>query len=494
MRISLRTVFFMLCGLLGGLYLLSVYGALGRTLTQQPNVHSPQKPNEHSPEQQRRQKAVRVAMQHAWHGYRTHAFGHDELQPLTQSGNIRWGNWSISLLDALDSLKLMELHTEYAEAKAHVRNIDFTRSPHGFTISVFEMTIRALGGLLGAYELDHDPLLLQKAEEVGRTLARAFDTPTGLPYSQLDVNNPKLSGAGMASLAEAGTMQLEFKQLAQVSGKREFWDMAERVSDVLEAGSRTHTGLYPMYISVLTGQYAKWTEYTVGAMADSFYEYMLKQYIMHGDDKYRTRYIASVDAITSTLVGRTKGNLAFVGRLANDGRLVREMEHLACFYPGLLALGAQVLDRPQDLLLAEELTHTCFVAYNMTATGLGPEHVYFIEDGGLGISPSDSRYMLRPETVESLFVMYRITGDQKYQEWGWQIFESIEQYARVEHGYAALVNVLQTNMTSNLEDSMESFFLAETLKYLYLLFSPPTVLPLDEYVFTTEAHPFRIIK
>ncbi|KAJ2126927.1 Mannosyl-oligosaccharide 1 2-alpha-mannosidase mns2 [Coemansia sp. RSA 921] len=102
--------------------------------------------------------------------------------------------------------------------------------------------------------------------------------------------------------------------------------------------------------------------------------------------------------------------------------------------------------------------------------------------------------MLRPETVESLFVMYRITGDQKYQEWGWQIFESIEQYARVEHGYAALVNVLQTNMTSNLEDSMESFFLAETLKYLYLLFSPPTVLPLDEYVFTTEAHPFRIIK
>ncbi|KAJ2273226.1 hypothetical protein EV176_003391, partial [Coemansia sp. RSA 451] len=311
MRISLRTVFFMLCGLLGGLYLLSVYGALGRTLTQQPNVHWPQKPNEHSPEQQRRQKAVRVAMQHAWHGYRTHAFGHDELQPLTQSGNIRWGNWSISLLDALDSLKLMELHTEYAEAKAHVRNIDFTRSPHGFTISVFEMTIRALGGLLGAYELDHDPLLLQKAEEVGRTLARAFDTPTGLPYSQLDVNNPKSSGAGMASLAEAGTMQLEFKQLAQVSGKREFWDMAERVSDVLEAGSRTHTGLYPMYISVLTGQYAKWTEYTVGAMADSFYEYMLKQYIMHGDDKYRTRYIASVDAITSTLVGRTKGNLAF---------------------------------------------------------------------------------------------------------------------------------------------------------------------------------------
>ncbi|KAJ2842319.1 hypothetical protein IWW36_005950, partial [Coemansia brasiliensis] len=180
--------------------------------------------------------------------------------------------------------------------------------------------------------------------------------------------------------------------------------------------------------------------------------------------------------------------------MAKDGRLVREQEHLACFYPGLLALGAQVLDRPQDLVMAEKLAETCFITYNMTETKLGPERVYFIDNGSnqWGIEFSDSRYILRPETLESLFILYRVTGNTKYQEWSWQIFEAIEKYARVDTGgYAAIVDVRKANVQDNYEDSMESFFLAETLKYLYLIFGPVDTLPLDKYVFNTEAHPFR---
>ncbi|KAJ2842614.1 hypothetical protein IWW36_005842, partial [Coemansia brasiliensis] len=264
-RISLHGLFYLLCGLLGGLYLLNIYGIL-----EQPPVH------EEAPSvNKQRQLAVRQAMQHAWHGYRTYAFGKDELQPLTQSANLRWGNWSISLLDALDTLKLMNMDKEYHEAKQHVRHIDFTKSLDYYDVRVFEMIIRALGGLLGAYELDPDPLLLAKAEEVGRTLARAFDTPTGLPYASIDISLETVRGPYRICLAEAGTMQLEYKKLAKLTNNREYWRMAERVSDVLEAGSRKHRGLYPMDISVLTGQYFE-SDYSVGAAADSFYEYLLK--------------------------------------------------------------------------------------------------------------------------------------------------------------------------------------------------------------------------
>ncbi|KAJ2827557.1 hypothetical protein IWW50_001833 [Coemansia erecta] len=433
-------------------------------------------------------------MKHAWDGYRSHAFGKDELQPLTQTGNTRWGGWAITLLDSLDTLYLMGLRDEYNEAKDHVRGIDFTKSPRGFQIQVFEMVIRALGGLLGAYELDHDPVLLHKAAEVAQTLARAFETPTGLPHGILDLNDPARPASPTVSLAEAGTMQLEFKALSRATGERRYWEMAERVSDALDAGNRTRGALFPMYVHVESGRYEGGSDYTVGAHADSFYEYLLKQYIMHGEPKYRERYVASVEAVVESLVGRTQGGLAFVGRRPGDGgRLVAEMEHLACFYPGLLALGARVLDRPQDLRVAEELARTCYAMYQTTPTGLSPEIAYFTP-GTPDILPTDPRYILRPETIESLFILYRITGDRKYQDWGWRIFESIERFTRVEHGYAAVVDVMKTNMTGNREDSMESFFLAETLKYLYLLFSPTNVLSLDEYVLSTEAHPFRIMK
>ncbi|KAI9468356.1 hypothetical protein H4R22_002063 [Coemansia sp. RSA 1290] len=434
-------------------------------------------------------------MQHAWSGYRTYAFGKDELQPLTQSSNLRWGNWSISLLDALDTLKLMDMDKEYQEAKQFVRHIDFTKSLDYYDVRVFEMIIRALGGLLGAYELDPDPLLLAKAEEVGQSLARAFDTPTGLPYASIDLGAKTIRGPYRICLAEAGTMQLEYKKLAKLTNNRKYWKMAERVSDVLEAGKRNHQGLYPMDISVLTGQYFE-SDYSVGAAADSFYEYLLKQYVLEKDPKYRKRYETAVDFIHERLVGQTSSGLTFIGRMSKDGRLIREQEHLACFYPGLLALGAQVLDRPQDLVTAEKLAETCFITYNMTETKLGPERVYFMDNGSnrWGIEFSDSRYILRPETLESLFILYRVTGNRKYQEWSWQIFEAIEKYARVETGgYAAILDVRKTG-GDNYEDSMESFFLAETLKYLYLIFAPVDMLPLDKYVFNTEAHPLRVHK
>src|SRR5690606_25751484 len=156
----------------------------------------------------------------------------------------------------------------------------------------------------------------------------------------------------------------------------------------------------------------------------------------------------------------------------------------------------------EDLRIARELTHTCYQMYNVTKTGLAPEIAYFNTQessndvrGDMSrdiiIKPQDAHNLQRPETVESLFIMYRITGEEIYREWGWQIFESFRKHTAVnggKDGYSSINNV--NVVPPPFRDNMESFWLAETLKYLYLLFSPSDLLPLDKVVFNTEAHPF----
>ncbi|RYR36357.1 hypothetical protein Ahy_A10g051335 isoform C [Arachis hypogaea] len=193
-----------------------------------------------------------------------------------------------------------------------------------------------------------------------------------------------------------------------------------------------------------------------------------------------------------------------------------------CFLSGTLALGAtKGLTREQamknnmlnfedleNMKLAEDLAKTCFEMYAVTSTGLAPEIAYFHTeeyseqdlDGGnksseyvndIIIKPADRHNLLRPETVESLFVLYRITEDPKYREWGWQIFEAFEKYTKVDTGgYCSLDDV--TSIPPHKRDKMETFFLGETLKYLYLLFADSSLIPLDKFVFNTEAHPIPI--
>jgi len=148
--------------------------------------------------------------------------------------------------------------------------------------------------------------------------------------------------------------------------------------------------------------------------------------------------------------------------------------------------------------MAKELMTTCYHMYNTTTTGLSPEIVYFNEglyenvNSDIVIQPRDAHNILRPETVESPFYLFRLTGDRMYQEWGWNIFVAFEEHCRVDHGgYSGLVDVMSP--TSERINKMESFFLGETLKYLYLLFAPENALSLDDYVFNTEAHPLPII-
>lgn len=109
-----------------------------------------------------------------------------------------------------------------------------------------------------------------------------------------------------------------------------------------------------------------------------------------------------------------------------------------------------------------------------------------------GSQPRDQHSLLRPETVESLFVLWRLTRDPQWRERGWAIFTSLRRHARLEGGGYASVESVEELPVRHRDGPMESFWLAETLKYLYLLFCDDDVLPLDKWVFTTEGHPLPV--
>ena len=242
------------------------------------------------------------------------------------------------------------------------------------------------------------------------------------------------------------------------------------------------------------------TSYSVGGNTDSFYEYLLKQYLLSNKSEdfevYVTKFKIAVKSIRKHLVGNSNG-VYYFGKLQN-GELRPTMDHLSCFMPGLLILTIIELgDDPSPdpslgwggrsgglFQLANKTLQTCVDTYK-TPTGLSPENVIFNHGS---ILPGNQQSLLRPETVESLFYMYRYTGDESYREMSIQIFNSIVSCCRTpDGGFSSLASVLSKDSK---RDEMESFFTAETLKYIFLTSSESTFIPLKDFVFNTEGHPF----
>jgi mannosyl-oligosaccharide alpha-1,2-mannosidase len=172
------------------------------------------------------------------------------------------------------------------------------------------------------------------------------------------------------------------------------------------------------------------------------------------------------------------------------------MDHLACFAAGMLGLGAHTsagttgqANRERDLQSAKALAYTCYQMYARQPTGISPEYVEFRAGHDLQVPARAAFYILRPEVAESLFIMHQLTGNPIYREWAWNMFQAIEKHCKTTYGYGHHPDVRNPNAQA--EDHMESFFLAETLKYLYMVQSPDHPISLEKFVFNTEAHPLR---
>lgn len=457
---------------------------------------------------------------YAWNAYKKSAWGKDTLRPLSHSYET-WFDMGLTILDSLDNLIIFGLKEEFEEATKWVKN-ELTFDRNIDYVNLFECTIRVLGGLLSAHTLSAEPIFYEKAVDIGDRLLSAWtQSQTDIPLSDINPytrkSRPPRWGSD-SSTSEVTTVQLEFRELALLTNDSKYSRPARKtskhVSKLVNEQSNHH--FVQMMINPHSGRMNKQGTITFGARTDSYYEYLLKQWIQSNgdarDEWLLNDYLVAMEDLRDHLIKVTSGpeKLTFVAELQGGkfNNIHPKMDHLVCFLPGTLALGHFFAEQSSlsyskkipewHLELAEELARTCYFMYSSFETGLPPEIVYFDMDSHareIYVKPLDAFSLLRPESVESWFYLYRITKKQIYRDYGWAYFTALKKYARVDgslgEGFASVNNV--DSKSSSKKDKMESFFMAETLKYLFLLFSDDDeLLPLDKFVFNTEAHPMLI--
>ncbi|KAF1930161.1 glycoside hydrolase family 47 protein [Didymella exigua CBS 183.55] len=472
----------------------------------------------------RRQAAVKTTFERSWKAYKDYAWKQDELLPISGGLKTTFGGWGATLVDSLDTLWVMGLRDGFNEAVQAVTEIDF--SPEDGELNMFETTIRYLGGLLAAYDLTDckDGRLLEKVMELGDMIYMSFDTPNRMPITRWSAKKAAAgepqSAAAQGIIAELASFSLEFTRLSQLTGDMRYYDAVTRITAVLaeQQNSTKISGLWPVGVNVQKPDLTTDNLFSLGTMADSAYEYLGKTYqLLHSTgataSQYANMYSSAMDAVITHLLFRPKTPdnadilMPAAGRVNDRGTvdLDHTAQHLACFAGGMLALGSKLLGNTSHLDYGRKVTEACIWSYTHAPNGIMPEMFrmtpcpthepcdYDQQTSERQQFPgfeqvTDARYMLRPEAIESMFYMYRITGERRYQDIAWSMFEAIEKRTRTGLANAAIKDTSELE----LEDSMESFWMAETLKYFYLIFSEPELLSLDEWVFNTEAHPFRL--
>ena len=413
---------------------------------------------------------VREEVRHAWQGYKQYAWGHDDLAPLS-NGAHDWYASSLLMtpVDALDTLILLGLNDEANEARELVATrLNFDRDIY---VKHFEITIRLLGGLLSSYQLTHDERLLRLADDLGARLLPAFDTPTGLPWVEVNLKTGATRGRESGP-AEAGTLLLEYGTLARLTGKPVYYDKAKRAL-VETYKRRSKLGLVGGGFDIVTGAWTD-TDANVGGGIDSYYEYLWKCWKLFGDKNCYEMWKSSIGAVNAHLADERDGALWYGHFDMNTGaRIKAEYGALDAFFAGLLAYSG-------DIERAARLEESGFRMWQLH--GIEPESLDYST-----LQVTSPGYALRPEIIESAFYLDRLERSPRWRAIGAVMFGEFVRYCRTDAGYAALASVISKQQ----KDSMESFVLAETFKYYWLLFAPRDALDLDQVVFNTEAHPLR---
>ncbi|XP_052131804.1 mannosyl-oligosaccharide 1,2-alpha-mannosidase IA [Frankliniella occidentalis] len=449
---------------------------------------------------QKRDK-VKEMMRHAWDNYVRYAWGRNELRPVSRrahSGSI-FGNAALgaTIVDGLDTLFMMGMMDDFTQGRNWVEDhLDVANM--SIDVSVFETNIRFVGGLLTCYSLTGDVMFRDKAEHIAEKLLPAFQTPTGIPNALINLKtgfskNYAWASGGSSILSEFGTLHLEFSYLSDVTGNHIYREKIDEIRRVLRSTAKPR-GLYPNYLNPKTGKWGQ-QHISMGALGDSFYEYLLKAWIQSNQDDQEAREMFD-EALSNMFIHMLKvspGGLTYFADMKFES-VEHKMDHLACFSGGLLALAAKTQKNEmtdQYRKAAAGITNTCHESYDRSAVKLGPEVFRFTESlEAKALRVSEKYYILRPEVIESYFVLWRTTHDQKYRDWAWEAVQAIEKHCRVPGGYTGLKNVYQDHPVK--DDVQQSFFLAETLKYLYLIFSDDSFFSLDDWVLNTEAHPLPI--
>ncbi|KAK0742423.1 glycoside hydrolase [Apiosordaria backusii] len=468
------------------------------------NLHLP--PYRYHPDP-KRANAVKQAFKLSWEGYYKHAFPHDSLRPVTNGFADDRNGWGASAVDAFSTALIMGEYKIIDQILKYVPEINFNKT--GSEVSLFETTIRYLGGLLSAYDLLTGPLqeyldytprqtsaILEQAKRLADNLKVAFDTPTGIPDNELFFDPPRKKGSTNNGVATIGTLVLEWTRLSDLTGDPQYAKLAQKAEKYLlhprPALGEPFPGLLGSSVNLDTGLFENgaggW-----GGGTDSFYEYLIKMYLYdpHRFEKYKERWVLAADSSIRYLISHptTRPDLTFLAMWRNR-TLHYFSEHLACFNGGNFILGGLTLDEPVYVRFGLDLVSSCYATYSGTLTGIGPE-LFQWQDSHTPLNASNNPgppqeqkrlyeragfwitnggYQLRPEVIESYYYAYRATGEKKYQEWAWEAFVAVNATCRVGSGYSSLADVNKPE-GGGWTDFQESFWFAEVMKYAYLIFA-----------------------
>ena len=435
-------------------------------------------------------EAARDMFYHGYDNYMAKAYPWDELMPLSCKGR-RWdervrgtlddslGGFSTTLVDSLDMLALLGDYAEFRKAVTLVmRDVHFDRNVN---VSVFETNIRVLGGLLSAHMLMTDPNigpllletraseqelqsgtvplpyhgeLLDMALDLGTRLLPAFRTKTGLPSHMVNlkygVPRDDSPQSKETCVAAAGTFILEFGLLSRLSGVSAFETAARNALAGLWS-RRSKLNLLGSTLNVDTGVWQT-SHASIGAGVDSFYEYLMKAYILFGDEEFLKMFDTLYEAVDKHLVMES----GFYQEVSMTTGKKRQsiISSLAAFWPSLQVLRGDVSKAKR--------CHEAF--YSIWKKFDALPDLYNLDSKNLLQYGKD--WPLRPELIESTYHLFKVTRDVKYLKMAEDILQTLQNTSRVPCGYASIANV----KTHRLDDRMDSYFLSETTKYLFLIF------------------------
>jgi hypothetical protein len=405
-----------------------------------------------------------------WKAYQQYAWGFDVLLPLTKDAK----NWYdeplyISPIDAYSTFKVMGLKNEAQRIETYVTDsISFDKDMY---VKVFEVNIRVLGGLLAMYQYTENPNVLAQAKDFADRMLPAFESETGIPHYWVNLKTGDVKG-DTVNVAEAGTYTFEMGILSYYTKDPVYYQIAKHASKAVFE-RRSEIGLVGETINIETGEWIN-TNSHICAGIDSYYEYMYKTWLLFDDPEVKEMWDESILAV-NTYLPEIKDSLLWYRRvdMFTGEKTSSVITLYDAFFPAILAISG-------DVKRAEQLQHT----WKWLWDKYGLEPMVYDYDAH---TPNYPVYDLNPEIIESAFYLYQITGKEKYREMALKFYKNILRNCKTEVAFTAIENV----ETMEKRDYMATYFIAETLKYFYLIFQDNPVVNIDDYVFSTEAHNFK---
>ncbi len=419
---------------------------------------------------------IRTETLRAWNAYKKYAWGYDLLLPLSKKG-FNWYEESlgISPFDAYSTMAVMGLDKEAKEIEEYALSKSWDQDIY---VQVFEVNIRILGGLLAIYDDTKNPRILEKVIDFGDRLLPAFNSPTGIPYHSVNLRTGKTSGnmgegrGNVINVAQAATYLMEFGILSYYAKDPKYYQAAKKATQAI-FDRKSEIGLPGDYINVDTGEWTNDWHY-LQAGVDAYYEYMFKSNLLFPDPEISEIWDYSLQKINQYLAEDYEGRRFYTCVNMHSGEVVKRSVSLYdAFFPAVQALHGDLENAEKNLATWDWI---------WDKYGLLPTRYLYAKD-----SVEYANSELNPEIIESAYYLHQITGKPKYLKMNYKYWKDMKDCCRNDVAFHAIEDV----RTMKAKDYLATYFFAETLKYFYLAVEDKEKFDFNDYVFNTEAHPFK---